>query len=214
MSALGLRRELGVGSYETAWAMLHRLRRVMAADSVERLTGTVEVGLLDIGVVERGGDALRNGDATVAIAVEARSSGPGRLRLASLDGPSELQLFDFVSRAVDQGATVRTDGSPVSRRLAAGLRHELHEDADRDALAQARTMLSSWAAGHLHRGVSDVHLAYYLDELAFRWNVPSAHANGARFDRLLFLAVRHDPAPFRELVGGTSLPRVPRSAGS
>src|SRR5215469_15580568 len=40
MSALGLQRVLGLGSYRTAWAMLHKLRRAMVRPGRERLSGS------------------------------------------------------------------------------------------------------------------------------------------------------------------------------
>src|ERR1039457_4777464 len=43
VSALGLQRVLGLGSYQTAWAMLHRFRRAMVRPGRERLKGQVEV---------------------------------------------------------------------------------------------------------------------------------------------------------------------------
>ena len=43
ISALGLQRVLGLGSYKTAWALLHKLRRAMVRPGRERLTGRVEV---------------------------------------------------------------------------------------------------------------------------------------------------------------------------
>ena len=43
VSALGLQRVLGLGSYETAWTWLHKLRRAMVRPGRERLSGTVEV---------------------------------------------------------------------------------------------------------------------------------------------------------------------------
>jgi len=43
ISALGLQRVLGLGSYKTAWAMLHKLRRAMIRPGRERLRGIVEV---------------------------------------------------------------------------------------------------------------------------------------------------------------------------
>src|SRR6266540_684981 len=39
MSALSLQRGLEIGSYQTAWAMLHRLRSVLVRPGRERLTG-------------------------------------------------------------------------------------------------------------------------------------------------------------------------------
>ena len=42
-SALGLQRVLGLGSYRTAWNLLHKLRRAMVRPGRERLQGIVEV---------------------------------------------------------------------------------------------------------------------------------------------------------------------------
>ena len=43
ISALQLRRQLGISRYETAWMMLHKLRRAMVAPEREPLTGDVKV---------------------------------------------------------------------------------------------------------------------------------------------------------------------------
>lgn len=43
ISALGLQRVLGLGSYKTAWAMLHKLRRAMVRPGRDQLAGVVEV---------------------------------------------------------------------------------------------------------------------------------------------------------------------------
>jgi transposase-like protein len=43
VSALGLQRALGMGSYQTAWAMLLRFRRAMVRAGRDRLSGKVEV---------------------------------------------------------------------------------------------------------------------------------------------------------------------------
>ena len=42
-NALGLQRVLGLGSYQTAWAWLHKLRRAMVRSGRDRLSGIVEV---------------------------------------------------------------------------------------------------------------------------------------------------------------------------
>ena len=49
VSALGLQRDLGLGSYHTAWAWLHKLRRAMVRPGRGRLSGTVEVDETYIG---------------------------------------------------------------------------------------------------------------------------------------------------------------------
>jgi hypothetical protein len=54
LSALSLKRTLEIGSYQTAWAVLHRLRSVLVRPGRERLTGTVEVDETYIGGEEAG----------------------------------------------------------------------------------------------------------------------------------------------------------------
>ncbi len=54
VSALGLQRVLGLGSYQTAWAWMHKLRRAMVRPGRERLTGVVEVDETYWGAEEEG----------------------------------------------------------------------------------------------------------------------------------------------------------------
>jgi hypothetical protein len=54
ISALGLQRELGIGSYKTAWTLLHKLRRAMVRPGRERLRGAVEVDEAYWGAPEEG----------------------------------------------------------------------------------------------------------------------------------------------------------------
>ena len=51
VSALGLQRVLGFGSYQTAWAWLHKLRRAMVLPGRELLAGAVEIDESYIGGV-------------------------------------------------------------------------------------------------------------------------------------------------------------------
>ena len=72
MSALSLQRSLEIGSYPTAWAMLHRLRAVLVRPGRDRLTGTVEVDETYIGGEEPGlrGGRAKGKKALVGIAIE------------------------------------------------------------------------------------------------------------------------------------------------
>jgi len=54
VSALGLQRVLGLGSYETAWTWLHKLRRAMVRPARERLTGEIEIDETYVGGPEEG----------------------------------------------------------------------------------------------------------------------------------------------------------------
>ena len=53
VSALGLQRVLGLGSYQTAWCWLHKLRRAMVRAGRDRLSGTVEVDEAYVGLRKR-----------------------------------------------------------------------------------------------------------------------------------------------------------------
>lgn len=121
-SALGLQRILGLGSYQTAWAWLHKLRRAMVRSHRDRLHGPVEVDETYIGGVEpgvRGRKTVKK--AIVVIAAEKDGKGIGRIRLGRVRDVSAASLLPFVSKAIEPGAEVHTDGwsaTPVSATLA------------------------------------------------------------------------------------------------
>jgi hypothetical protein len=53
-SAYNLMDFMGFGSYETAWTWLHKLRRAMVRQGLEKLSGTIEVDETYIGGEEAG----------------------------------------------------------------------------------------------------------------------------------------------------------------
>jgi hypothetical protein len=61
VSALGLQRLLGLGSYQTAWAMLHRYRRAMVNPTRGKLSGIVEVDETYLGGVDKGKSRVSSG---------------------------------------------------------------------------------------------------------------------------------------------------------
>ena len=113
LSALSLQRSLEIGSYPTAWAMLHRLRSVLVRPGRDRLAGTVEVDETYIGGEEPGlrGGRAKGKKALVGIAVELKEPrGYGRARMAVLADGSAMSLHAFVTDHVEPGAHVITDG--------------------------------------------------------------------------------------------------------
>lgn len=73
ISALGLQRVLGLGSYQTAWAMLHRFRVAMVRPGRERLMGRVEVDESYIGGNEEGVDG-RETETKARVAMRSSST--------------------------------------------------------------------------------------------------------------------------------------------
>jgi hypothetical protein len=100
ISALGLQRSMEIGSYQTAWAMLGRLRSVPVRLGRDRLAGPVEVDETYIGGEEAGlrGGRARGKKVLTGIAVEVtQPRGIGRCRMALLADGSSASLHPFVT---------------------------------------------------------------------------------------------------------------------
>ena len=215
VSALSLRRALEIGSLQTAWAMLHRLRSVLVRPGRDRLSGTVEVDETFIGGEEPGlsGGRARGKKTLTGIAVEIREpKGIGRCRMAILRDASGACLVPFVADHVEPGARVITDAwagyvglkergylhEPRSQRAA-----RAHGD-DSGELLPAVHKVASLAKRWLlstHQGSFDqAHLPSYLNEFVFRFNRRRSRSRGMVFYRVLELAVGHGPVRYRELV--------------
>ncbi len=210
ISAVQLQRQLGIKRYETAWMMLHKLRRSMVNPEREALVGPVEVDECFVGGKEHG---LRGGrqhglKALVVVAVEVRGAGSGRLRMQVINDASGNTLCGFVQQAVAPGGSVHTDGWPSYRRLAKlGYTHlprTQHpgriaaEDLD-DILPRVHRAISnlkSWLQG-THRGVSSEHLQVYLDEFVFRFN--RRRTPLAAFQTLLGLGSQQQAATYDDI---------------
>ena len=121
ISALSLKRVLEIGSYQTAWAILHRLRSVLVRPGRELLTGKVQVDETYIGGAEPGltGGRAPGKKVLTGIAVEVREPrGLGRCRIAPVADGSAESLQGFVMDHVEPGSTIITDGWPPYQGLA------------------------------------------------------------------------------------------------
>jgi transposase-like protein len=210
-SALGLQRILGLGSYKTAWAWLHKLRRAMVGPGRERLSGEVEVDESYVGGLEEGTHGRRTEKkAIVAIAAEKDGDGTGRIRMRRIEDASAKELRAFVTDAVERGSLVHTDGwDGYSGLKKKGYRHKVTPVKGRKAskvlprVHKAASLLKRWLMGTHQGAVSREHLDYYLDEFTFRFNRRTSRYRGKLFYRLLQNAVAVEPAPFQTLTRGS-----------
>lgn len=124
-TALGLKRVLGPGSYNTAWTWLHKLRRATVRPERDPLAGDVEVDERYIGGV--GGKTSGRSPkkkAAVAIVDGVRGRGPGRIRMAKIPDVSALTLRRFIYNNIQRRFQLRTDGWPsYSGVEATGYKH-------------------------------------------------------------------------------------------
>ena len=231
VSAQHLQRTLEIGSYQTAWAMLHRLRSVLVRPGRERLTGQVEVDEAYFGGEEQGlrGGRAKGKKALVAIAVEARQpKGIGRCRMAIVTDGSAESLHPFVTGSVEPGTTVITDGwQGYSGIGALGYAHVRRsqraaraagEDPGKllPAVHRVASLAKRWLLGTHQGSVKQPHLASYLDEFTFRFNRRHSRSRGMLFCRVLELAIAHEPVRYRALVANPGLARkvTPVAPGS
>jgi transposase-like protein len=214
VSALGLQRLLGLGSYRTAWALLHKLRRAMVRPGRDRLAAEVEVDETAIGPSAPGrlGRGTFADRAIVAIAVEARPRGAcGRIRLGRIPDCSSAVLADFATDAVTPGAVIYTDHwRGYDRLVAAGFVHQrtsIAASGDPAHVVMPRahrvsSLLKRWLLG-THHGATRAHqLDFYLDEFTFRFNRRGSHRRGLLFHRLLEQAAQIDHVPITAITGG------------
>lgn len=215
ISALSLQRALEIGSYQTAWAMLHRLRSVLVRPGRERLAGRVEVDETYIGGEEPGlrGGRARGKKVLTGIAVEVREpKGIGRCRIAPLADASADSLHGFVTDHVQPGALVITDGwagyaglerhGYVHERRSQRAARATGEDPDQllPAVHRVASLAKRWLLGTHQGSVDNAHLPSYLNEFTFRFNRRRSRSRGLVFYRLLELAAAHDPVRYRELI--------------
>jgi transposase-like protein len=207
VSALGLQKALGLGSYHTAWEWLHKLRRAMVRPGRDKLSGIVEVNESLVGgesTGKRGRGA--EGKSLVLMAAEETPHGIGCIRLSTITDASGDVLMKAVQQMVSVGSTIRTDGWAGYNGLSnLGYVHlpvsnqNVKED---DMVEQAHLvayLLKRWLIGTLHGGISHKNLPYYLDEFTFRFNRRKSSSRGKLFLRLIEQALATDPVPAKSL---------------
>lgn len=213
-NALGLKRVLGLGSYQTAWSWLHKMRRAMVRPGRDKLGGIIEVDETLVGGEDQGGKRGRGAErkSIVVIALEIHDpKGYGRVRMKCVSNTSSSNLVPFVCSVVLPGSEVRTDSwggynkleklgyvhKKINLSVSGDPAHVLMPSVHRIA-----SFLKRWLLGAHQGAVSGKHLDYYLDEYTFRFNRRTSNARGMLFYRLFQQAVVSGPLSFKEIVNG------------
>lgn len=211
-SALAMQRLLGPGSYKTAWALLHKLRRAMVRPGRDRLQGAVEVdeaywGGEEAGVIGRQTEEK----ALIVVAAGEDGAGIGRIRMRRIATPDRTSLHGFIRQAIEPGSTVRTDGLNAYRRLRGYLHDrqvQRRQSPDEHLLPRVHrviSLLKRWLLGTHQGAVRHDYLDYYLDEFTFRFDRRTSRSRGKLFYRLAQQAVQVSPVPFDSLTKPQSL---------
>ena len=212
VNAINLQDLLGLGSYETAWSWLQKLRGCTVRQGREKLSGKVEADEFYIGGQESGGKRGRAAEhkCAVAIAVEKKGRKLGRVRLQVIDDCSQDSLHDFIDNTVQEKSNVVTDGWNGYCGLdKKGYQHDRElqkefQDKDRVlpgahlVISLVKRLILGTFQGRFHKK----HLQRYLDEFVFRFNRRSVSFVGKKFMRIAEQVMSTAPLPYRLIIVG------------
>lgn len=209
LSALQLAEQVGC-DYNTAWAMLQRVRRAMAKRDVQyKLNSPVEMDDMFIGAPAEGTRGRGTNKAPVLVAVsffvepekKKEHMGFAKMRAVEhIDGPT---VRKFANDVVAPGSLIRSDGyTPYPTVTQEGFLHEavaLKKQKAHKLLSHVHTYISnlrSFVQGTFH-GLEELHLQQYLDEYCYRFNRRKHRRE--LFDRLLLACLEMSETPFSAL---------------
>ena len=209
LSALQLAEQIGV-DYNTAWAMLHRIRRAMAKrDSQYRLDSPVEMDDMFLGAPTEGKTGRGTEQVPVLVAVsffiakdEKEYMSFAKMRV--VEHVNVASVVGFAKDVVTPGSRIRSDGYSTYKTLAQhGFQHEPITVGMRKAhtlLPHVHTYISnlrSFIQGTFH-GLEELHLQQYLDEYCYRFNRRKRRQE--LFDRVLLACLEMPETPFCALI--------------
>jgi len=208
VSAVGLQRVLGIGSYRTAWAWLHKFRRLMVFPGRNKLSGKIEVDETLVGgkkAGKRGRGA--EGKSLVVIAVEIMGKGTGRVRMSLISDASKKSLGKFINDNIEPGSNLITDGwKGYTGILKKGYHHKIEDKTkmlDGEEILpnvhRIASLLKRWLLGTHQNYIGEGYLSYYLDEYTFRYNRRKSNSRGLLFQRLVEQAVLHEPVEYKSI---------------
>jgi len=211
ISAMTLKALLGLGSYDTAWTWLHKLRSCTIRDGREKLSGEVEVDEIFIGGRQSGkrGRGSEN-KLAVVVAAEKNGKGIGRIRLQVVENCSGDELMPFIQANVASGSTVMTDGWRGYNDLEKeGYRHQQvfqakteNKESVLPGVHLVASLIKRLFLGTYHGRMDRNHLQRYLDEYAFRFNRKNTKFVGKRFYRIVQQSVNTIPFTRRNIILG------------
>lgn len=209
VSAKGLQKILGLGSYQTACTWLHKFRRLMVLSGRSKLQGTIEVDEVFIGGKKSGKRGRgAEGKSLVAVAVEIKGKKTGRVRLSKIPNASSESLNEFITNNIEKSSKVITDGWNGYNDLnQIGYIHEIQNSLAKNGeenilpnVHRIASLLKRWLLGTHQSYLNKNKLEYNLDEYVFRYNRRTSTSRGLLFLRLIEQAVMTPPVSYKEII--------------
>lgn len=209
VSAKGLQKILGLGSYQTAWTWLHKFRRLMVLSSRTKLKGVVEVDEVFVGGKSSGKRGRgAEGKVLIVVAVEVLGRRTGRTRLAKIPDASSNCLISFIEENIEPSSIIITDGWPSYNDIAnRGYKHKVQKatikDEDQEVLPNVHriaSLLKRWLLGTHQSYLNKNKIEYYLDEYVFRYNRRTSKSRGLLFLRIIEQGVKAVPISYKNVI--------------
>jgi len=209
VSAKGLQKILGLGSYRTSWTWLHKFRRLMVLSRRSKLHGIVEVDEVFLGGKKSGKRGRgAEGKSLIAVAIEVLGKKTGRVRLAKIPDASSLSLNGFIESNIEKTTKIITDEWPGYNEIESkGFIHEtqkaMAKDEEQEVLSNVHriaSLLKRWLLGTHQSYLNKNKLEYYLDEFVFRYNRRTSKSRGLLFLRLIEQAVNTIPISYEDII--------------
>jgi transposase-like protein len=209
VSALNLQKNLGLGSYRSAWLLLHKIRTSMIFVDRSLLRGEVEIDEAFIGGVhigKRGRGA--EGKELIVIAAEcSKEKRVGRIRIQRIPDATAETLEAFILANIAPGSTIHTDGWPSYNSVSKlGYKHlprpsaTVNPDELLPRINIVTALLKRWLLGTLQCRLDPKHMDSYFEEFVFRFNRRTSKVRGLLFQRILENSVQVQPFPYHELI--------------
>lgn len=207
-SAKELQSLLSLGSYQTAWVWMQKLRKAMIVADFEKCRMMVELGIAAVGGAKAKPEIrFLNEPASVVGVVELKKSefeNNGRINLAKVpDNFSKSTLEEFIKENIETGTTIITNSDPLFQFInQMDFIHEQYEGKATPAhLKHHMLKLKNWLM-HVHKGaIASKHLQNYLDEYTFRNNIKGRDKRINIFLKMLQGSVSETAKPYWQLVG-------------
>lgn len=213
VNAINLKDLLGLGSYQTAWLWLHKLRRCTIRQGREPLSGDVEVDEFVIGGQQPGKRGRgANGKTIVVAAVEKEEKKLGRIRLQVVPDFSGDVLEQTVMANVSAGSTVMTDGWKGYNFLdESSYTHKeviASKTADKQSILPGVHMIASLVKrliiSTFQGRFAPKYLQSYLDEYVFRFNRRRSRNIGKKFMRIAQQVTASTKTTYEQIKAGAS----------
>lgn len=209
VNATALQELLGLGSYQTAWCWLQKLRTCTVFPDREKLSGTIEVDECFVGGMhggKRGRGAAQK--CKVVVAVERQGRKLGRIRMQVIEHCGAEELTSFAKANISAGSHITTDGWAGYRSLQK--EGYMHKKVIQSGIEDKKNVLPGVhlvaslvkrvILGTFHGRFDPQYLQRYLDEYVFRFNRRTSRSVGKRFWRIMQQAIASVPVPRNNLM--------------